>query len=88
MVEERVSPLDVVEVLDVVTKGGVRVIPREVLLVIDELSAKRTEEAFCDGIVPAVALATHGRHELIARESGSMLGAGIGTSTVRRVDKA
>src|SRR2546421_2190320 len=52
-------PLRVVEAVNVVADRHRRVRMRLVSIVIEKLGPQRREEAFCDGVVPAVACATH-----------------------------
>src|SRR5947209_17243594 len=57
------SPLPVVEDLEVIEQFGARCRPRGPRRVVDELDLQRREETLSHGIVPAIAPAAHAAHD-------------------------
>ena len=56
--------------------------------VVDELLLEAGEEALCDGVVPAVALAAHALHGADLRQGVAVVAAGVHAAAVRVVDHA
>src|SRR6185295_16840479 len=84
----RVKPLAIVEDLDVLEDGGAQLdTPRPASLV-DELGFDGGEEALDDGIVPAVAFATHADCDALSSELGAVLSACVLAAAVGVVQQA
>jgi len=73
-----VQSLGVLEALDVVTDRDLGRRGGHVTLVVDKLDSESSEEAFGDGIVPAVALAAHARDHAALGERLSVVLARVG----------
>ena len=69
--------LPIVEDLDVLEERGARRRARRPRGVVDELDLERAEETFGDGVVPAIAPATHAADEPVARQQLPVLPAGV-----------
>ncbi len=81
------SPLDVVEVVDVVADGQLGFVASGVVLVVDELSTQGGEEALGDSVVPAVTFAAHAWSHAVGAELGAVVGARVRAAAVRVVKK-
>src|SRR3954469_2468573 len=75
-------PLQVVERVDVVGDGCNGGSARGVVLVVDELGLQRPEETLGNRIVPAIAGATHARHDAAAATHITIVLARVRTSTI------
>src|SRR5690606_5494204 len=81
----RVTSLDVVEVVDIVTDGRRCRLPSGIANMLDELRTQRGEEALRHGIVPTVALAAHAPTHSVFSEFGAVVVARVGAASVRVV---
>src|SRR5882757_3422089 len=80
--ERRVQPLRVVKAIDVLADrvGGRRFIGPVGRI---ELLFQRAEEAFDNGIIPAIPTTTHARHEAMRGEHALILPAGVLDAAIR-----
>src|SRR5512140_3543354 len=83
----RVAAEWVVEVVDVVADGIDRGVAG-IALVVDQLRLERGEEALCDGVVPAVAGATHAGDDAVHLKGPAIVLAGVRAAAVGVVHEA
>ena len=62
-------------------------IPGSELIPVDQLDLERVKKAFCNGIVPAIALPAHTPDKLVLRQDRFKVIAGILAAPVRMTDK-
>src|SRR5258708_7000450 len=82
------APTAVVEGLDVLEDGGPRLASTNVVSAMDELGLERREEAFGDGVVPAIAFATHAAEDVVVAELALVLHARVLDAAVRVMEEA
>src|SRR5512144_181700 len=75
--QRRMSPLPVVELLDVVEELGARRRPRLPRGVVDEFDLQRGKEALGDRVVPAIAPAAHAAHDPMLSQELLVVPAGV-----------
>src|SRR2546427_4672465 len=76
------SPLSVVEELEVVEELGARRSPRGPFGVVDEFDLHRREKALGDGVVPAVAPTAHAADDPMLRQPPLVVAAGVLTAAI------
>src|SRR5690554_4532934 len=81
-------PLDIVPRLDVLGAGQMRLAPRAEVGVGAKLVLQRGEEALADGIVPAIALATHAWSAAGPREHVPVLRTRVLRPTIRVLNES
>src|SRR5438445_10863023 len=71
------SPLPVVEDLEVIEQFGARCRPRGPRRVVDELDLQRREGTLGHGVVPAIAPAAHAAHDPVLGQGALVVAAGV-----------
>src|SRR5262245_54999727 len=82
------SPLPIVEELEVLDERGARRRPRGPGRVVDQLDLQRREEALGDGIVPAIAPAAHAADDAVPFQGPLVVTARVLTSPIRMMQQA
>src|SRR5258706_6031847 len=82
------TTLSIVEDLDVLEDRVARLCARDEIGVEDEVVLQRREEALSDGVVPAIALATHALHDAVLFERAAIVGARVLAAAIGVVHEA
>src|SRR5262245_46506272 len=85
--KRRMTSPAIIEELEIVEEVGASLAAGSPRRVVDELDLQRGEEAFGNGVVPAIAPAAHAADDAMGRQGSLIVPAGILTPPIRMMEQ-